>query len=94
MKIGNEGAIKLAEALKSTTHLTKFELTSSRVWLEVTEYIIRNKEIWREIHECIRTSDLQQLKTLLSKHTINLNSFNLSTHEDTILNTKRKIMLC
>jgi hypothetical protein len=40
--------------------------------------------------ECIRTNDLNQLMTLLSKHTINLNSFNLSTDGDTILHSAAK----
>jgi hypothetical protein len=43
--------------------------------------------MWQDIHDCIRTSDLTQLTTLLSKHSINLNSFNLSTDDDTILHS-------
>jgi hypothetical protein len=46
--------------------------------------------MWSEIHECVRTNSLQQLQTLLSKHTINLNSFNLSTDGDTILHSAAK----
>jgi hypothetical protein len=46
--------------------------------------------MWRQVHECIRTNDLQQLQTLLSQHTINLNSFNLSTDGDTILHSAVK----
>jgi hypothetical protein len=46
--------------------------------------------MWKEIHECIRTDDLKQLMTLLSKHTINLNSFNRSTDGDTILHSAVK----
>jgi hypothetical protein len=57
---------------------------------QVDEYINQNKKMWNEIHECIRTNDLNQLMTLLSKHTINLNSFNLSTDEDTILHSAAK----
>jgi hypothetical protein len=50
----------------------------------------RNEMLWREIHDCIRTNDLQQLMTLLSKHSINLNSFNLSTDGDTVLHSAAK----
>jgi hypothetical protein len=46
--------------------------------------------MWREIHDCIRTNDFHQLKLLLSKHTINLNSFNLSADGDTILHSAAK----
>jgi hypothetical protein len=46
--------------------------------------------MWTKIHDCIRTNDIKQLMTLLSKHTINLNSFNLSTDGDTILHTAAK----
>jgi hypothetical protein len=45
---------------------------------------------WREIHDCIRTNDLEQLMTLLSKHSINLNSFILSTDGGTILHSAVK----
>jgi ankyrin repeat protein len=38
-----------------------------------------------EIHDCIRTNDLEQLKTLLSKHAINLD--NLTDEGDTILHS-------
>jgi hypothetical protein len=47
----------------------------------------QNKKIWRDIHDCIRTNELQQLTTLLTKHRINLNSFNLSDGGDTILHS-------
>jgi hypothetical protein len=47
-------------------------------------------QIWEEIHECIRTNSLEQLKTLLSKHTINLNSWNVSEDGDTILHSAAK----
>jgi hypothetical protein len=47
----------------------------------------QNQKLWNEIHECIRANDLKQLMTLLSKHTINLNSFNLSTDGDTLLHS-------
>src|SRR5690606_18146792 len=50
----------------------------------------QKKKMWSEIHDCIRTNDLEQLKTLPSKHTINLNSFNLSTDRDTILHSAAK----
>jgi hypothetical protein len=46
--------------------------------------------MWRDIHDCIRMNDLTQLMTLLSKHTINLNSFNLSADGDTILHSAAK----
>jgi hypothetical protein len=46
--------------------------------------------MWREIHDHICTNALEQLKTLLSKHTISLNSFNLSAEGDTILHSAAK----
>jgi hypothetical protein len=47
--------------------------------------------MWEAIHESIRTNDLKQLMTLLSRHTINsLNSFNLSRDGDTILHSAAK----
>ena len=46
-----------------------------------------NTKLWSQIHYCIRTNNIQQRMTLLSKHTINLNSFNLSTDGDTILHS-------
>jgi hypothetical protein len=52
--------------------------------------IDQNKKLWNEIHECISTNNLEQLMALLSKHTINLNSFNLSTDGDTILHSAAK----
>jgi hypothetical protein len=58
--------------------------------IEMDESINRNQEIWGEVHECIRTSNLQQLLTLLSDHTIDLNCFNLSEDEDTILHSAAK----
>jgi ankyrin repeat protein len=57
---------------------------------QVEQSIEQNKKLWTEIHECIRTNDLKQLMTLLSQHTINLNSFNLSTDGDTILHSAAK----
>jgi hypothetical protein len=42
------------------------------------------------IHDCIRTNDLKQLMTLLSEHSINLNSFNLSEDGDTVLGSAIK----
>jgi ankyrin repeat protein len=44
-------------------------------------------KMWKEIHDYKRNNDVKQLMTLLSKHTINLNSFNLSTDGDTILHS-------
>jgi hypothetical protein len=35
---------------------------------EIKSYINRNKNLWREVHDSIRTNDLKQLMTLLSKH--------------------------
>jgi hypothetical protein len=46
--------------------------------------------MWRNVHLCIRTNGFRQLTELLSKHTINLNSFNLSTDGDTILHSAAK----
>jgi hypothetical protein len=54
---------------------------------EIEENLRRNQKLWSEIHEYISTNDLKQL-TL--KHTINLNSFNLSTDGDTILHSAAK----
>jgi hypothetical protein len=56
----------------------------------IDEYVNRNMLMWTKIHECIQTNDLQQLMTLLSKHTINLNSFNRSADGDTILHSATK----
>jgi hypothetical protein len=53
---------------------------------QIEECSNQKNETWEAIHECMRTNDLQKLKTLLSKHTINLNSFHLSIAVgDTIL---------
>ena len=56
----------------------------------IQKCIQQNINLWTEIHKRIRTNDLQQLKTLLSKHTINLNSFNLSEDGNTILHSAAK----
>jgi hypothetical protein len=57
---------------------------------QADEYLCQNRKIWREIHDCIRTNDLQQLMTLLSKHSINLNICNVSTDGDTVLHSAAK----
>jgi hypothetical protein len=57
---------------------------------QIYEGIHRNLKMWQEIHDCIRTNDLEQLMTLLSKHTINWNSFNVSEDGDTILHSAAK----
>jgi hypothetical protein len=105
--IGNEGALKLSEALKLNTTLTSLGLRGNKCWVvsfslntgndiddtlqqQVEKSINQTREMWEEIHECIRTNDMKQLTTLLSKHTINLNSFNLSTDGDTILHSAAK----
>jgi hypothetical protein len=62
----------------------------SNLWEHIQEDITQNKQLWSEIHNSIRTNDLKQLTTLLSKHSINLNNFNLSTDGDTILHTAAK----
>jgi hypothetical protein len=54
---------------------------------QIEDQINPNQKMWTEIHDYIRTNDLQQLKTLLSNHTINLNSFHRSTDGDTILHS-------
>ena len=62
-------------------------------WQQVMEYVKQNKRIWSEIHECIRSNNLEKLMTLFSQHTINLNSFNsfdLSRDGDTILHSAAK----
>jgi ankyrin repeat protein len=48
--------------------------------------ISQNRKVWQEIHYCIRTNDIEQLMALLSKHTIDLNSFRL-WDGDTILHS-------
>jgi hypothetical protein len=53
----------------------------------ISESNRQKQELWDKIHDSVRTSDLQRLNKLLSKHAINLNSFNISTDEDTILHT-------
>jgi hypothetical protein len=47
-------------------------------------------KIRTEIHDCIRNNDFERLKALLSKHRINLNSFNLSIENDTFLHSAAK----
>jgi hypothetical protein len=54
---------------------------------QIEESIDQNKKLWEEIHDCIRTNNLRQLMTLISKHTINLNSLNLTEDRDTILHS-------
>jgi hypothetical protein len=56
---------------------------------QVEESVNKNKKMWNEIHDSIITTSLEQL-TLLSKHTINLNSFNLSADGDTYLHSAAK----
>jgi ankyrin repeat protein len=43
--------------------------------------------MWKDIHDYIRNDDLKELMSLLSDHTINLNSLNLSDDGDTILHS-------
>jgi hypothetical protein len=57
---------------------------------QVGMYVNQNKKLWREVHDCIRANALQRLMTLLSKHSINLNSFHLSTAGDTVLHSAAK----
>jgi ankyrin repeat protein len=47
--------------------------------------INQNRQLWTKIHDLIRNGEYQELMTLLSKHTVNLNNFNLSTDGDTLL---------
>jgi ankyrin repeat protein len=56
------------------------------------QHVVRqNNNMWNEIHGCISKNDLEQLMTLLSKHTINnLNSLNLSWGGDTVLHSAAK----
>jgi hypothetical protein len=54
---------------------------------QVVQHCEQNLSVWTQIHDLIKKSDLEQLMTLLSKHTINLNSFNLSVEYDTILHS-------
>jgi hypothetical protein len=88
----DEGTAILSEALQSNTSLTS--LNTGYIMEpqpeKIEKLINRNVMLWEEIHNCIRTNDIQQLTTLLSKHTINLNSFNLSTDGDTILHSASK----
>jgi hypothetical protein len=106
INVDKEATIKLIEALKSNSTLTSLNPILSRILLFVVKYsnsitaivlleeiedcIDRNKDLWRAIHYFIRTNDLEKLMTLLSEHTINLNSFNLSTDGDTILHSAAK----
>jgi hypothetical protein len=64
--------------------------SNTKPWKPIQKHITQNKLLWEEIHECIRTNDLKQLNTLLSGHTINLNSFNRSTDGDTLLHSAAK----
>jgi hypothetical protein len=57
---------------------------------QIEEHMNQNKKMWREIHGCITTNDLRRLMALVSKHSINLNSFTLSTGGDTILHSAAK----
>ena len=57
---------------------------------QIVQQSQQNKEKWKEIHDCISTNALERLMTQLSKHTINLNSFNLSEDGDTILHSAMK----
>jgi ankyrin repeat protein len=56
----------------------------------IRECVQQNVTLWKEIHECIKINNLKQLMTLLSTHTVNLNSLNLSTDGDTILHSAAK----
>jgi ankyrin repeat protein len=56
----------------------------------IQQSVDQNQDMWTEIHDCIRNNDLNQLMTLLSKHTIDLNNFNTSTDGDTILHSAAK----
>jgi ankyrin repeat protein len=56
---------------------------------QVWDYTERNINLWREIHDFIGTNNLPQLMTLLSKHTINFNSFDC-IDGDTILHSAAK----
>jgi hypothetical protein len=60
--------------------------------LQAMGYLVKYKSKSTKIVLCasIKSSDLEQLMTLLSKHTINLNSFNLSKDGDTILHSAAK----
>jgi RNA binding exosome subunit len=89
------GAIKLSEticeALKSNRYLTALDLYGNRlVAIDFSLKIQQIQLMWEEIHDRTRTNDLQQLMTLLSKHSINLNSFYLSKDKDTILHSAAK----
>jgi ankyrin repeat protein len=57
---------------------------------KVEECVDQNGKMWIAIHDCIRNNDLEQLMTLLSKHSINLNSFNRSSYGDTFLHSAAK----
>jgi hypothetical protein len=57
---------------------------------QIENFIKENEKLWSEIHECIQTDNLKQLKALLSKHTINLNCLNKFINGDTILHSAAK----
>jgi hypothetical protein len=56
----------------------------------IEESLNQNREMWKGIHTCITTNDLQQLKTLIFKNRINLTCFNTSEDFDTILHSAAK----
>jgi hypothetical protein len=61
-----------------------------KLFSQVAELSYQNSTIWRKIHDHIRNNDLEELKALLSKHPINLNSFRLTIDGDTILHSAVK----
>jgi hypothetical protein len=62
----------------------------SKVFEPIKDSMDHNKDVWREIHSCISTANCVELMRLLSKHTINLNSFNVTEDGDTILHSAAK----
>jgi hypothetical protein len=64
IKLNSQGAIKLAEAIKSNSSLTLFKfhtftnnnMTRFDVHNQVEKKTYQNKMLWEEIHGCIRSN--------------------------------------
>jgi hypothetical protein len=62
---------------------------NNKALAEINESCVKNSKMWKQIHDCIRTNDLQQLMTLLTKHKITLNSY-VTYEGDTMLHSAAK----
>jgi hypothetical protein len=79
--------LAVTELLLHSCSLNTGNEIDDEIMREVMGYSAQNCTKWEEIHAFIRNGDFEQLMTLLSKHTINLNSFNLSADGDTVLHS-------